>query len=122
MAPLPGARPDRGLLMARPAEFARPHIAALRRLLVAAMAVAALAYAPAAHAEGPNAVEDLAGCSAHTLPANDDSSTGAVPIGFTFDFFGSPYSDLYVNNNGNVTFGSSLGDYTPYDFTTGGDP
>src|SRR5262249_31366002 len=54
------------------------------------------------------------GFSANTLPANDDGSTGAVALGFTLNFFGTAYSTLYVNNNGNVTFGGPLSTYTPY--------
>ena len=49
-----------------------------------------------------------------TLGANDDGSTGLVPIGFTIDFFGTDYSSLYVNNNGNVTFTGPLSTYTPF--------
>jgi hypothetical protein len=50
------------------------------------------------------------GFNANFLPANDDSSTGLVPIGFTANFFGQSYSGLFVNNNGNVTFDSALPD------------
>ncbi len=47
------------------------------------------------------------------LDRNDDGSTGIVPIGFTVNIFGSTNSDLYVNNNGNVTFDSPLTAYSP---------
>jgi hypothetical protein len=47
-----------------------------------------------------------------SLPANDDGSTGAINIGFTLNFFGSDYTQLFVNNNGNVTFGTALGSFT----------
>lgn len=53
------------------------------------------------------------GCKTNTLAANDDLSTGAVSLPFTANFYGTNYTSLYVNNNGNVTFGSSLGSYTP---------
>ncbi len=49
---------------------------------------------------------------ANSLAADDDGSTGAVPLGFTLNFFGQQYSSVYVNNNGNVTFTTSLGEYT----------
>ncbi len=68
---------------------------------------------PGAGAAG--AVVDLAGCQTNTLPRNDDSSTGLVPTGFTLDFYGTEYDSLYVNNNGNVTFGQALWTYTPFD-------
>lgn len=51
------------------------------------------------------------------FPGNDDGSTGLVPIGFPVNFFGAPYSQLYVNNNGNVTFDSPLSTYTPFGLT-----
>jgi hypothetical protein len=43
----------------------------------------------------------------------DDGSTGLVPIGFPINFFGTSYTNLYVNNNGNVTFDTYLKAYTP---------
>ena len=49
-----------------------------------------------------------------TLAANDDGSTGLVAMGATWNFFGTSYSNLYVNNNGNVTFDGPLGTYTPF--------
>jgi len=47
------------------------------------------------------------------LDRNDDGSTGEVPIGFVINFLGSSNATLYVNNNGNVTFGGPLSDYAP---------
>ena len=55
------------------------------------------------------------GFDANTLFANDDGSTGLVDIGFAFDFFGTAYTQLYVNNNGNVTFDAQLSSFTPFD-------
>jgi hypothetical protein len=55
------------------------------------------------------------GCEANILPANDDGSTGEVSLPFTLSFFGAEYSDLWVNNNGNVTFGGPLSTYTPFE-------
>lgn len=63
-----------------------------------------------------------AGFDDQTLFANDDGSTGAVSLGFDFDFFGVVYSSTYVNNNGNLTFASSLGSYTPFDLTSTSTP
>lgn len=36
-----------------------------------------------------------------------------VPIGFPINFFGTTYTDCYINNNGNITFDAPLSDYTP---------
>jgi hypothetical protein len=57
---------------------------------------------------------NLPGFSTNTLPANDDSSTAQVPIGFTINLFGTSYGQLYVNNNGNVTFDGPLSTFTPF--------
>jgi hypothetical protein len=54
------------------------------------------------------------GYTANTLARNDDQSTGQVGIGFSANFFGTTYTDLYVNNNGNVTFNGPLSTYTPF--------
>jgi len=58
----------------------------------------------------------------NNLPANDDGSTGLVPIGFSINFFGVNFSNLYVNNNGNVTFNAPLGVFTPSGITAGSQP
>lgn len=60
------------------------------------------------------AIRDTAAFTDNTLLANDDGSTGLVPIGFSINYFGSSYSNLYVNNNGNVTFTGPLSTFTPF--------
>jgi hypothetical protein len=52
--------------------------------------------------------------TANVLPANDDGSTAAVSLGFNFNYFGTTFTQLFVNNNGNVTFGVPLGTFTPF--------
>ena len=47
------------------------------------------------------------------LHTNDDKSTGSINLPMSLKFFGTTYSQLFVNNNGNVTFGSFLELYTP---------
>jgi Nidogen-like/PEP-CTERM motif len=59
------------------------------------------------------------GFGTNTLAPNDDESTGLVSFGFTANLFGSSYTQLYVNNNGNVTFDQALGTYTPFGLTGG---
>jgi hypothetical protein len=51
------------------------------------------------------------------LAANDDGSSAAVGIGFPINFFGVTHTQLFVNNNGNVTFGAALGAFTPFGLT-----
>jgi len=93
----------------------------IRTAVLAVFLGATLLFISQATAEGPNAVLNLAGCAANTLAANDDSYTGVnVPIGFTANFYGTPYTQLSVNNNGNVTFDTPLSTYTPFDFTATG--
>jgi hypothetical protein len=45
------------------------------------------------------------------LPLNDDAVSGAISLGFNFDFYGNTYSQVYVSSNGFLTFnpGSSNG-------------
>lgn len=58
------------------------------------------------------------GFNQNALPANDDGATSLVNIGFTVNFFGHKYSQLYVNNNGNVTFDAPQATYTPYSLSS----
>ena len=48
------------------------------------------------------------------LAANDDESMGPVTLGFDFNFFGTTGNQAYVNNNGNITFGTPLATFTPF--------
>jgi hypothetical protein len=41
-----------------------------------------------------------------TIPLGDDDSK-SIPIGFDFPFFGKNYSNVYVNADGNLSFGSA---------------
>ncbi len=51
------------------------------------------------------------------LPGNDDESTGLVALGFSVNFFGTNFSNLFVNNNGNVTFNDADPTFTPANIT-----
>jgi hypothetical protein len=84
--------------------------------LTAALLVGAASLAQAA------AILPNAGFNSTTLPPNDDGSTGLVNIGFSLNFFGQNYTQLYVNNNGNVTFTAPLGVFTPFAITGGSTP
>jgi hypothetical protein len=57
-----------------------------------------------------------------SITANDDDSSAAVPIGFTINWAGVSYSNLYVNNNGNVSFNSARSAFTPGALNTLGQP
>jgi len=58
-----------------------------------------------------------AGFRTNNLPANDDGSTGLVSLGMSANFFGTTYTQAYVNNNGNITFANPLSTYTPFGLT-----
>ena len=54
---------------------------------------------------------------ASTLGRNDDISSGAVPLGFSVNYFGTTYTNAYVNNNGNITFGGPFDSFYPRQLT-----
>lgn len=60
------------------------------------------------------AIRDLPGFRVNSLPRNDDSSSGSVPLGFDANFFGRTYRTLNVNNNGNITFQGPLSTFVPF--------
>ncbi len=59
-------------------------------------------------------IRSFTGFDANTLARNDDGSTGLVNIGFNANFFGTTYTQLFVNNNGNLTFDNALSTFTPF--------
>jgi hypothetical protein len=67
-----------------------------------------------------NGLGGSAGFGENSLAANDDGNT-FVDLSTIFssglNFFGTNYTGLYVNNNGNVTFGSALSAFTPFALT-----
>ena len=62
---------------------------------------------------GPGAIVYSNGCAQNALPRNDDGSFGPYALPFQPDFFGTTYNSVFVNNNGNVTFGSATYIYSP---------
>ncbi len=63
------------------------------------------------------AVRTISNAVYQSLAANDDGSTAQVPMGLTLNFFGTSYTKTWVNNNGNCSFASANGVYTPYTLT-----
>src|SRR5258705_8098443 len=55
------------------------------------------------------AIRSIPGFQPNTLPRGDDVSSSAVPLGFSINFLGKTASTVYINSNGNITFG------VPYD-------
>ena len=62
-----------------------------------------------------------AGFDANTFNRNDDGSIN-VNTGINFDFFGISGPNVWLNNNGNITFTGSLSTYTPFGITSGSTP
>ena len=66
-----------------------------------------------------NGLGGAAGFGENQLTRNDDSYTSGIDITSVFgaagvNFFGTNYTNISVNNNGNITFGGGLSTYTPY--------
>ena len=53
------------------------------------------------------------GFTNYSLPPEDDSPSSNANLSFSMNFFGAVYSNIWVNNNGNVTFDGSLPSYSP---------
>ena len=48
-----------------------------------------------------------------TLVAAGDDTATSVPLGFTFPYQGTNYTSVFVNSNGNLTFGTGNTDFSP---------
>lgn len=46
------------------------------------------------------------------LAPNDDGSSAVIPIPFDFCMYGQTFDQIYINNNGNVTFTSSMSTFS----------
>ena len=92
------------------------------RTLVQAALISAAVLGFGMSQANAGAIHDAAAFTTNTLAANDDNSTGPVAIGFNADFFGTTYSNLYVNNNGNTTFNAALSTYTPFNLLSTATP
>jgi hypothetical protein len=92
-------------------------------LLVLAMqgVFLALGVRPAS-AAGPDAVVTDAGCTTSSLARTDDGSSAPVPLGFPVNFFGTTYTTMHVNNNGDVTFGSPYSGFSGLNLAAFGSP
>lgn len=93
----------------------------LRILLVVVLALGfGLAFE---RAEAAPLIKGLGGTSGFgtlAMGRNDDGSSDVIALGAGFPYgiklFSGSYTNLYINNNGNITFKSPLGTYTPTPF------
>lgn len=67
-----------------------------------------------AHASGGAVVTD-SGCTTYSMGPSDDGTSSAVPLGFSANLFGTTYTSMYVNNNGDVTFSSAYSGFSGLD-------
>ena len=74
-------------------------------------APATLTFAPNVPSTGQGGL--LGGFAANSLGAADDDSSARVPLCFNLCYCGVTYSNVWINNNGNVTLDGPLGAYTP---------
>jgi trimeric autotransporter adhesin len=70
------------------------------------------------HLTGNGAIRHLPGFTANVLPPDDDGSSIQINLPFAINFFGTTFNSLFVNNNGNVTFGTALAEFTPSGLNT----
>lgn len=61
--------------------------------------------------------QDISGTGTALGIADDANSLQS--IGFNFEFYGITYNQLYINDNGYLTFGGSASEYNIQDFSTG---
>ena len=61
-------------------------------------------------------IAEFIGYTASSQYRNDDASTGAKLLPFDFCFYGTNYNSVYINNNGNVSFGSGYSTYSASGF------
>jgi len=66
--------------------------------------------------------EDISASGTNLTGRGDDSMSSAIEIGFTFSFFGNNYSQLYICNNGYVTFTNDSCSYTNGSIPDAGTP
>ncbi|MDR3687007.1 MAG: hypothetical protein P4L93_08650 [Coriobacteriia bacterium] len=64
-------------------------------------------------AVGPNAVMYPTGWNTNAVARGDDTANLVVNLPFAMNWMGTNYSQLYLNMNGSVTFGSGFTSYTP---------
>ena len=53
---------------------------------------------------------------------NDDGSSVLIPLGFNFNLYGTIYTSVYINNNGNLTFLAPYSTFTPFAFPSSPEP
>lgn len=83
--------------------------------------VANATYQPKSKKKGNTIKPKASGCNCYIEPdatytlamtPNDDGSSGLISLPFDFCFYGDTVNSLYINNNGNITFGNILSSFS----------
>ncbi len=82
-------------------------------ILLGAVLLQVLTGPALAFAEGPDAIMTPAGYALNAIPRGDDTSNLVVNLPFTMDWNGTSFTQIYINMNGNCTFGSGYTGYNP---------
>jgi len=53
---------------------------------------------------------------------NDDDTSVSLALPFTFDLYGTSHTSVFINNNGNISFGAAFSTFTPSGFPVSGFP
>ena len=86
-------------------------LGALARIMVFVVTIGFIVAVPTAASSALGAGAIRLGFDTQQFPANDDGSIG-VPIGFSVNFNGI-FDSVYINNNGDLSFGSPLSLFSP---------
>lgn len=70
----------------------------------------------------PELLFPLDGSYTQAMNPNDDGSSALITLPFAFDLYGSNSTSLYINNNGNVSFGNPFSTFTASGFPVNGFP
>lgn len=96
----------------------------LRKSLLSAVIIAGIGAfaAPAGAIALIDGMGGAAGYGTLAMLPNDDGSSNLLNLPFGVNFFGTNYNNFYANNNGNITFGGPVGQYTPSPFPASANP
>ncbi|MGD2063523.1 MAG: hypothetical protein PVF51_08090 [Nitrospirota bacterium] len=88
-----------------------------------AMGIGPDAYGYRATDQTPYNFVDIRGTGTNAFPAyTDDGAAGPLGIGFSFDFYGTTYTDVFLSTNGLMSFGSGNNAWTNQDLTSSASP
>ena len=73
----------------------------------------ALAAPQSSLAAGPDAILKPTGYNANAITRGDDTANLIVNLPFTMNWNGTSFTQIYINMNGNCTFGSGFTSYNP---------